>query len=235
MTANLAFCALEEGKRVAILDADIEGPCAHHFFGYGDGEIRLTLLDYLWGRCDLEEIVYDATDRVAPSGSGTGRCFLIPASGDAAATTRVLDRGFDVDRLDRCIRCLPAALQLDVLLVDTHQGLNRSSLVATENADRLLLLLRPAVPDYQGTAVMNEVACRLGIRDTFLFVNKVLPHSNQETLRERVEEIFGHPVVGMLPLSNEFAAVGSRDFFVRLQPEHPISHELRGVFDRCLA
>lgn len=47
LTANLALCAAEQGKRVAVLDTDLRSPGAHFYFGFREGEIRLTLLHVL--------------------------------------------------------------------------------------------------------------------------------------------------------------------------------------------
>ncbi|MGH7150103.1 MAG: MinD/ParA family ATP-binding protein [Planctomycetota bacterium] len=230
LTANLAVCAVEQGKRVAVLDTDLQSPGVHVLFGYREGEIRLTLLDFLWGRSELRETAYDATPRVCPTASG--RCYLVPASLTAEAITRVIEDGYDIRRLNAHIDQLLTTLDLDYLLIDTHPGLNKETLLATAISDVLLIVLRPDEQDYQGTAILKEVAGQLDIPHTFLIVNKILSRADRDRLRERIEGAFGHEVIGMLPLSEEFAAIESRDVFVRRHPDHEISHTLRGIVAR---
>ena len=53
MTANIAACATLAGKRVAVLDTDLQSPGIHVLFGFDQSKINLTLVDFLWGGVDL--------------------------------------------------------------------------------------------------------------------------------------------------------------------------------------
>jgi MinD-like ATPase involved in chromosome partitioning or flagellar assembly len=47
-----------QGKRVAIIDIDIQSPGIHVLFGMDEVSIKKSLNDYLWGRCELKDAVY---------------------------------------------------------------------------------------------------------------------------------------------------------------------------------
>ena len=49
ITANIAACALDMGKKVAVLDTDLQSPGIHVIFGYDQSRIKLTLVDFLYG------------------------------------------------------------------------------------------------------------------------------------------------------------------------------------------
>ena len=70
ITANLAACVMAMGKRVAVLDSDLQSPGVHVLFGFERDEISLTLLDFLWGKCSIAETVYDVTERIHPGAPG---------------------------------------------------------------------------------------------------------------------------------------------------------------------
>jgi MinD-like ATPase involved in chromosome partitioning or flagellar assembly len=229
-TANLAACLADRGARVAVLDTDLQSPGVHVIFGLRPDEIRLTLVDFLWQKCSITETAYDVTDRIGVSSGG--RCWLVPASLTTRAITRIIDEGYDVNRLNAHFDELLVRLELDALLVDTHPGLNRETMLSSAISDVLVLVVRPDQQDYEGTAVLLEVARKLEIPRIFLVANKVFSHVNEDDLKERLEEAFGCEVVGVLPLSEDVARLESRELFVRKHPDHEIAHRLRAVAAR---
>ena len=70
-----------------------------------------------------------------------GKLLLIPASIKATDITRVLREGYDVGLLNTGFQTLIDELALDVLIVDTHPGLNEETLVSLTLSDVLLLVL----------------------------------------------------------------------------------------------
>jgi len=77
-TANLAALLAAEGRRVGVIDTDIQSPGIHVLFGFGEDHIRHTLNDYLWGRCDITATAHDVTAHL--KGDISGQIFLIPSS-----------------------------------------------------------------------------------------------------------------------------------------------------------
>ena len=55
LSANLATAVALTGKRVGVVDTDIQSPGIHILFGLDDKQITRTLNDYLYGRCRIED------------------------------------------------------------------------------------------------------------------------------------------------------------------------------------
>jgi septum site-determining protein MinD len=77
LTANLASCVAQQGKRVAVIDTDIQSPGLHVLFGMDGQTTGLTLNDYLHGRCGIEQAAHDVTDRLGPAAAPGGALSLI--------------------------------------------------------------------------------------------------------------------------------------------------------------
>ena len=61
--------------------------------------------------------------------------FLIPSSIDATDIARVMHDGYDVSLLHEGIGALVDELALDLLLLDTHPGLNEETLLSIAVSD----------------------------------------------------------------------------------------------------
>lgn len=230
LAANLAACGLETGRRIAVLDTDLQSPGIHVLFGFKKEQISLTLVDFLWDRCSISETAYDVSESIKPGSSW--KLWLVPASLTTQAITRILDEGYDVQRLNSHFDQLISEYRLDFLIIDTHPGLNRETLLTTAISDLLILLIRPDQQDYYGTAVLGEIARKLEIPEICVILNKVFSGGEAEQLKKRIQEAFGFPVIGEVPLSQDLARLESRDLLVRRYPEHPISHIFRGMAER---
>jgi septum site-determining protein MinD len=237
ITANLAqlFCA--RGKRVGIVDTDIQSPGIHVIFSLEQDRITKTLNDYLWGNCQIEDIAYDVTANAleTPSEDATGpRLFLIPSSMNTGEIARVLREGYDVGRLNDGFRALITTLKLDYLLIDTHPGVNEETLLSIAVSDLLVLMMRPDKQDLQGTAVTVELARKLEVPNMMMILNKVPADTDRATLVNTVERVFSVPVKGVLPLNAEIASLGSASLFITRFPEHPFSVEIREIAEKIV-
>lgn len=63
-TANLAALLAADGRRVGVIDTDIQSPGIHVLFGLH--ETHHSLNDYLWGKCTIHETAHDVTARLGP-------------------------------------------------------------------------------------------------------------------------------------------------------------------------
>jgi MinD-like ATPase involved in chromosome partitioning or flagellar assembly len=225
------------GKRVAVLDTDIQSPGIHVLFNVDVGAIQYCLNDYLWGRCAIEQAATDVTESAILPGedpSSVGRLFLIPSSIKTGEIARILREGYDVAKLNDGIHDVVSNLNLDFLLVDTHPGVNEETLLSIAISDLLLLIMRPDNQDFQGTAVTVELARKLEVKDLLLLLNKVPPGMDQLTLKMQVESTFEAPVAALLPLSTEVAQNASGGIFCLRYPEHPFSRRVESVSCRIL-
>ena len=226
-TANLAAVWAADGKRVGVIDADIQSPGIHVILGVEGDEVRASLNDYLWQGRALGDVAMDVTDR--QPGDLAGRLFLIPSSMEPGKITQVLRQGYDAQRLTAGLKQLVDELALDVLLIDTHPGLNEETLLSLVISDSLLIVMRPDKQDYEGTAITARVAQELGVPRIMLLVNKAPDDVDPAAVSSRVERAYGQPVVAVLPHSDELMRLASEGIFVLRQPTHALSDSYRSV------
>jgi MinD-like ATPase involved in chromosome partitioning or flagellar assembly len=226
-TANLAALLAATGKRVGVIDTDILSPGIHVLFGLGEEHLSYSLNDYLWGRCEIQQAAYDVTPNLGVE--IPGQIYLIPSSIKAGEIARILREGYDVGLLNDGFRSLIENLNLDLLLIDTHPGLNEETLLSIAISDALLIILRPDQQDYLGTGVTVEVARRLDVPRMLLVVNKTPEVFDPEEVKNRVETAYGCDVVAILPHSDEMMVLGSSSIFSLQYPDHRMTKALRQV------
>ncbi|MCB9147909.1 MAG: MinD/ParA family protein [Caldilineaceae bacterium] len=240
-TANLATLLAAGGQRVGVIDTDIQSPGIHVLFGLDGAAIGHSLNDYLWGRCTISQAAHDVTANLHTDGAGKpfsstqGKLFLIPSSIQTDAIVNVLREGYDVGLLTSGIRDLLSELQLDVLLIDTHPGLNEETLFSIAISHALLIIMRPDQQDYEGTGVTVEVARSLDVPKMLLLVNKTPAAFNAEEIRQRVQQTFACDVAGVLPHVDEMMTLASGGIFALHYPQHPLTQLFREINARLLA
>jgi MinD-like ATPase involved in chromosome partitioning or flagellar assembly len=228
--ANLAALLAASGQRVGVIDTDILSPGIHVLFGLDEDQLVFSLNDYLWGKCEITQAAYDVTPSLG--GNIPGRVFLIPASIKAGEITRILREGYDVGLLNDGFRDLVAVLDLDLLIIDTHPGLNEETLLSIAISDMLVIVLRPDAQDYQGTSVTVEVARKLDVPGLALIVNKSPQVFDPAAVKSRVEQAYNCEVYAVLPHSDEMMVLGSSGIFSLQHPDHPLTAQLRNIANR---
>ena len=231
-TANVAALLAKDGLRVGVIDTDIQSPGIHVLFGLDESETIPSLNDYLWGKCAIKDAVHDVTQRLGVPVKG--KILLIPSSIRATDIARVLREGYDVGLLNDGFSDLIRDASLDVLMIDTHPGMNEETLLSISVSDALAIIMRPDQQDYQGTAVTVEVARRLEVPRMLLVVNKVPAVFDLGQVRTKVEQAYGCEVVAVLPHSDDLMALGSSSVFVLRHPDHPLTIGLTRVAARLI-
>jgi MinD-like ATPase involved in chromosome partitioning or flagellar assembly len=229
-TANLAALLAGVGQRVGVIDTDIQSPGIHVLFGLAGDAISATLNDYLWGGRAIQDVAQDVT--AATGSTGGGKIFLIPASMKPGEITRALREGYDAQRLTQGLRHLVDALHLDTLMIDTHPGLHEETLLSLVIAHVLLIVMRPDQQDYEGTGITVKVAQDLQVPNMMLVVNKTPAILDPLSVKARVEQAYGCPVVAVLPHSDELMSLASAGIFVLRYPDHPITSLYKQIADR---
>jgi MinD-like ATPase involved in chromosome partitioning or flagellar assembly len=253
VVANLAATMALQGKKVGIVDTDIQSPGIHVIFGFDEDKIQYSLNDYLWGYCQIQDTAYDVSHvlkgmsnfysngNVNGNGNGNGNgkynradrgegsLYLIPSSIKAGEIARILREGYDVGRLNDGFQELLYSLDLDYLLIDTHPGLNEETLLSIAISDVLVVILRPDRQDYQGTAVTVDIARKLEVPKTMLLVNKALSTHNFDALKREVQNTYNASVAGIVPLSEELVQLASSDIFCLRYGDHPFTRVVADV------
>lgn len=231
-TANLSTLIAGSGKRVGVIDTDIMSPGIHVLFGLDEDDMTYSLNDYLWGKCDIKQAAYDVTSRL--QANIPGKVFLIPSSIKAGEIARVLREGYDVGLLNDGFHKLVEELNLDVLMIDTHPGLNEETLLSIAVSDALVIIMRPDSQDYQGTGVTVDVAHKLDVPRLLLLVNKVPTTFNFAEVKARVEQTYDCEVAAVMPHSDEMMTLASSGIFVLKHPDNPLTQSLKQVVSRLM-
>lgn len=230
-TANVATLLAAEGRRVAVVDTDIQSPGIHALFGLEQESLGAFLNDYLWGSCRIEDAAVDVT----PDGTTNGHVWLVPSSMKAGDIARVMQEGYDVALLNEGCRDLVKALSLDVLILDTHPGLNEETLLSIAMSNALAIVMRPDRQDYEGTRVTVGVARKLKVPRIVLVVNKAPQAFDPAEVKQRVEATYECEVAAVLPHSDELMVLSSGGVFALRFPEHPLTGLYREVASSLMA
>lgn len=226
-TANLAACLAVAGRRVGVIDADIQSPWIHVLFGLAGDDITASLNDFLWHGRSIRDVAMDVTERQGVPMAG--RLFLIPSSMQPGEIARILREGYDAQRLTEGLRELVVSLDLDVLFIDTHPGLNEETLLSLVISHALLVIMRPDKQDYEGTGVTVRVARELEVPHISILVNKAPSNLSADDIARRVSEAYGCPVADVLPHSDDLMRLASEGVFSLRFPDHPLSERYRRI------
>jgi MinD-like ATPase involved in chromosome partitioning or flagellar assembly len=146
---------------------------------------------------------------------------------------RVLREGYDVGLLNDGFQSLVKELNLDVLLIDTHPGLNEETLLSIAISDALAIIMRPDQQDYQAQASLSKWRASWMPR-MMLIVNKTPATLDFNEVKTRIEQTYNCEVGAILPHSDEMMTLASAGVFVLRYPDHSITQSLRRVAERLV-
>src|SRR5215510_6068930 len=111
-TANLSSQLALMGKRVAMVDTDIQSPGIHVLFGLDEQKMGHTLNEYLHGEVTIEEVAYNvgehAVDESAPGRAQLSgkNLWLVPSSINGGEISKILRDGYDFNVLNKGLQSL---------------------------------------------------------------------------------------------------------------------------------
>lgn len=228
IAANLAAVAALDGKRVAVMDTDVASPGIHVIFGLGTEKIEHTLNDYLRGECEIADTCLDMTSRL---GIKQGKLFLIPSSMSATDITRILREGYEVSDLKNGFTDVLKQKDLDYLIIDTHPGLDRETLLSMATADYLFVIARVDQQDLLGTAATLSVARKLQVPQIKIVINKKPSIYEDAKIIEQVEEKFKAKVATIIPLLPLLIEVGSRYIVTLRHPDSEFTESIEDIYN----
>jgi MinD-like ATPase involved in chromosome partitioning or flagellar assembly len=112
--------------------------------------------------------------------------------------------------------------------------MNEFNLAALASADTALIVFRLDQQNYQGTAVLAELARRVGSTDLKLIINEVHEDLMSDKIKSQAEETYGAPVAAIIPFSETMQSAASQHAFVVDYPDHPLSAILTALADGLL-
>ncbi len=229
ITANLAAALVTRGRRVGVMDMDLEGPGLHVIFNIDPEEIRYTLNDVLLDAAPPEQAAIDMNERLGLN--GRGQLLFSPASVKVSEMLRTLRTGFEVESFSNVVSKVEDYFKLDYLLVDTHPGLENDTLLAMSICDHLMIASRVDQQDIFGTGVMVEIASSLE-KPAHLLVNMIpagMRASEASKLAQNIGQHFKVDVLGWFPFSEEVQGSLSKSVFILTSPKHPFAGRFRDL------
>ncbi len=231
ISANISACLARKGKKVVLIDLDIQSPGVHAVFGFKGSDIKNSLNDFLWKKCEITKVIHKLSSRIPLE---SGEIYFIPSSIETNDIIRTLREGYDFTQLTKGFTILEDELHPDYLVVDTHPGLYEETLFSLSVADILFIIMRPDEQDFQGTSVTLEASQKLNVPSTYLLMNKVLM-PNAADLQKRVQDTYDCNVLSMLPHSEDLLKMGSSNVFYIQYPDHPFSKEIELITEKILS
>jgi septum site-determining protein MinD len=227
ITANLAVSLAREGRRVGVLDMDLAGPGLHVLFEMKPHEIDHTLNDYLLNKCSADSITIDLTEKM---GLKRGSLVFVPASFKAEDIIRVLSKGYEIGMFRDALDLISRMHNLDYMIIDTHPGIEKSTLISMGVCDMNIIISRMDSQDIFGTGVMLEVT-RVLEKPQILIANMIPPGVDREKVKARLETLFNTKVVTAIPFYTEILRALSSEVFVLKNPDHDFTATLKPVIE----
>ncbi len=211
-----------KGKKVGVMDMDLEGPGLHVIFGLDPYELPFTLNDVLVNGAQPERAALRMNDRLHLE---RGEIYFSPASVKVEDILKSLRSGFELDSFSNAINTLAEKFSLDYLIVDTHPGLEDDTLLAMGVCNNLLVVSRLDQQDMFGTGVLAEVARTLE-KPTHLVLNMIplaLNSSEVSKIASKIAANFKIQVLGWLPFSEDIVSSLSKSVFILTNPRHSMT------------
>jgi MinD-like ATPase involved in chromosome partitioning or flagellar assembly len=232
LVANMAVLMAKEGLHVGVVDADLQSGCLRYMFGLQDDHITYTLNDYLFGRCERDQVVYDLSHLLNNQPKQNGTISLIPSTKEATGVAWDIRGRYDISLFLDGLTALAQQIGLDVLLFDTHAMISDDtvfSMLSIAMADTLLLMLSLDQRDYQSTSVIVDVGAALEVNKTGLVASQVGPTFALDDVKKQLTQTYKVDIAEVLPYTDEIMLMGMSGIFVLEYPNHPITKLIANI------
>lgn len=203
-TMNLAAHLVQHGKRVTVLDLDLNAPSLQT---YAPSRPELTINDMFLNNADPENVFFDATHLIGDDLDG--KLFLGLADISADVISQMGQRG--KDDLLKDLYVLMGLIRnklpndpwnADYILIDTPPGLSTLSINGVAATEQLILLLRIVNADIEGTRHFLTTIHKALRPNTHLIVNQVPLNFVESGGREKTKELIDKRIIQPLGRSN---------------------------------
>jgi MinD-like ATPase involved in chromosome partitioning or flagellar assembly len=219
--ANLAVLMAQRGYRVALVDADLQAPALNVLLSTKAPTECRSLTDFLLGRCEIDRAAHEIS----------GNLFLVPARSGVSDIDEIMMRGYDVGLMREGFDRLAEQFDLDVLVVDTHAGINNETAISVGIADQLVIVTRADRLDVTGAGESIALANRLNCPRRAVVVNLAPDKEMPAKIRADVERVYGVEITAVVPYAPEMAALAGEELLVTAFPEHPLVGGYQEIID----
>jgi len=239
IASNLAVILANKGFNVALLDLDFRAPSLAMVFSEGiEMPNKCWLNEFLDNKCSAEQGLIDVSGKYNLRGS-----LLIglanPAIG-AIRNTMEKSRSWEVTAVKRLFSLLSTLnnLKIDFCISDTSPGVQYSSINAIVSSDISLIITTLDSLDLKATEDMLVELYDALDKKAVVLVNKFSPEMRIKLtdingkLASKLERIFGHPVVGVIPCYCDVLQTERTTLLALQKPNHPFVRDLEKVAEK---
>jgi MinD-like ATPase involved in chromosome partitioning or flagellar assembly len=222
---NLGVYLAQQGQNICIIDTDVNGPGLHSLF---DIQFSATLVDFLRDECRISDIIYKPYMDMG--------LYIIPSKAcEEDITSMFSSPGEAKDKMLEIIKFLKKQLQADHVLFDCSPGINKSSLLTMNIADRATIVSTIDVQDIRGTYILSSMSSKLGTKANLLF-NRT-PKDKSEEINGVVAEFstkLGTSLLGSLAFDERVARTWSRKLVIMEEHDCDYCQQVRAIATRLL-
>jgi MinD-like ATPase involved in chromosome partitioning or flagellar assembly len=165
-----------------------------------------------------------------------GCLIFCPAGHKLDEILSILDSGFNLYTFKKVLEDLARDYNLDYLLIDSHPGIEKDTLLSMALCDYLVLISRVDQQDLFGSGVMTEVASQL--RKPVVLILNMVPSSVSEKeagkIADRLAELFHLQVLTALPFNSDVLESLSKGVFVLEKPKDPLTKRFTEIATKML-
>ncbi len=221
---NLGVMLAQQGKKVCIIDTDVNGPGIHSLF---DIRYDMTLIDFLQGICGADEAVYryDDTD-----------VYVVPSKACEEDISAMFNTpGEAREKLLELIRKIRTSIGIDYFLFDCSPGINKSSLLTMNIVDKATIVSTIDIQDIRGTYLLSGMSAKLGTQAA-LFFNRI-PREKRDDINEIVSDFskkLGTELLGLISYDESVARTWSRKILMKDDPDCDYCTQLKIVAEKLI-
>ncbi len=213
LVSNLGVSLAQEGKKVAVVDANLSG--ANLGLHFGLISYPTSIHDVMRGNAAIGDSVYKH-----PSGVD-----IMPAS--------LSIEDLDVEPRNIKQEILDNLSDKDFVLIDCATGLDRETMTALDMCDEVLLVTHPELPTISDALRTKTIAKKYDKNIIGIVLNRV--NKSDELKKENISAFFDLPVIGIIQEDHAVRkSVEAKNPIVIENPNHRISQEVKGVANYIL-
>jgi cellulose biosynthesis protein BcsQ len=179
LSINLAGLLANQGHKVCLLDCDLYAPSFYTYFQNIEALPNKFINDYLYNKCDLNEILIDISNSLKIPNNGKLEIAFSNSDKNEIVKFDSLDFQERKNTLQRIIQAKNKILlehKVDYLIIDTSPGIKFWPINCLSISDIIFLVLKMGELDIEGTKMMaKEILVPFSDIGTysFLLLNRV--------------------------------------------------------------
>jgi septum site-determining protein MinD len=159
-----------------------------------------------------------------------------PAGHKLSEIMAMLNQEFNLSTFKKVLEDMSRDYHLDYLLIDSHPGIEKDTLLSMGLCDYLVLISRVDQQDLFGSGVMAEVASQL--KKPIVLILNMVPSSVSEKeaskIANRLAQLFHLHVLTALPFNSDVLENLSTGVFVLERPKDPLTRRFTEIATKML-